>query len=152
VRPTTQPATPTTEPQATPTFPPTATASALPPGQAVTIAGSVWVDDGATSRPLPGVTVQLVRYREFDCQRDPPGPVFRQATTDATGGYRFRVPPDEYVVAASGGPECLPLRWHVGPSDPGTANACGAFVIGLMAPGQETNGANVLFETSPGCP
>ena len=116
------------------------------------VAGSVRLEDGAAPRTLPGVSVAAYRADAFDCRLEPPGPVFGRATTDSDGRYRIALPPGEYLVAAFGGPECLPMRWHVGASDPGVADACGARIIGLLSAGLETTNANVLFTSSPGCP
>jgi hypothetical protein len=119
----------------------------------VTISGDVRQGDQATSRPLVGAPVLLYRKADVVCGSAPQpiiGPVFQQAVTAADGRFAFAVPPGEYLVAVEGGPECLPRRWHVGASDPGTSDACASRIIAL-ALGQTAQFANVLYQEPVGC-
>ncbi len=136
--------------------PPPVTPTGTPRPGSVTIGGSVKQGDQTSSRPLPGAAVSLYRKEDVVCHGDQPeptiGPASSRTTTDAEGAYRFTVSPGEYLVAAEGGPECLPSRWHVGPFDPGASNACGASIITLLEDGQSTQFTNILYAESVGCP
>jgi hypothetical protein len=98
--------------------------------------------------------MRLYRQSGFDCALTPPGTPYRTGLTDDEGGYAFNdLAPGRYLVSAGGGPECLPDRWHFGPSDPGTPDACAALVIEL-ADGAASLFTNILYEATlpTGCP
>jgi hypothetical protein len=107
---------PPVDPEPTATQPPQPPAT--PTGENLTVHGTVKQADGASGRPLPGLTVTL--YRDFSVPSCPPPDLgtFTVATsvTDSEGRYALQVPPGPYRLAVEGrtlADECFPVAWWV---------------------------------------